>query len=262
MTDTTLPPGVPPAGEPPKTNAVPPVAPVVPVVTPTPAPNPAPVPTPAPAPEPTPAPAPVPTEGVYTGNQTLDIAINAFVVSTGVKAEDLQHAVNAAIQYNNPDLIDVEFIRAKCGKNADQAIALAKAAVTDIASKAEATRQEVFQAAGGQQQWEQAVSVFNTSAPEHVKAAVKALINSGQLKAGATMLLEQVQATGLVPTVNPLVQGGQAAGTGGALSAVDFQKEMAALKKEAGNRSLETGHIGQRYQELMARRAQGRKLGL
>lgn len=257
--DNTLPPGVPPAGNPP---VVPPTVtvPVVPVVNPV-----------TPVTAPAPAPAEVPKETAvsnelpasYTGNATLDVAISAFAQATGASTDDLQRAVSNALQYGDENLIDVAFITEKFGKDAPQALALAKAAVADINQQHAQAKQAVYAIAGGEQHWNQAVSVFNTSAPEHVKVAVQTLVNSGRIQEGAQLLLDVVKGSGLLPQVNPTLTGGAAtAPAGGALDAASFRKEMEALKKEAGNRSLESGVFGQRYQVLIQRRAAGRQIGL
>lgn len=257
--DNTLPPGVPPAGNPP---VVPPTVtvPVVPVVNPV---------TPVTTPTTVPVEAPKETAvsndlpASYTGNATLDVAINAFAQTTGASTDDLQRAVSNALQYGDESLIDVAFITEKFGKHAPQALALAKAAVADINQQHAQAKQAVYATAGGEQNWNQAVSVFNTSAPEHVKVAVQTLVNSGRIQEGAQLLLDVVKGSGLLPQVNPTLTGGAStAPAGGALDAASFRKEMEALKKEAGNRSLESGVFGQRYQVLIQRRAAGRQIGL
>ena len=258
-TDNTLPPGVPPAGNPP---VVPPTVtvPVVPVVNPV-TPVTAPATVPAEAPKETAASNDLPES--YTGNATLDVAIHAFAQTTGASTDDLQRAVSNALQYGDESLIDVAFITEKFGKHAPQALALAKAAVADINQQHAQAKQAVYATAGGEQNWNQAVSVFNTSAPEHVKVAVQTLVNSGRIQEGAQLLLDVVKGSGLLPQVNPTLTGGAAtAPAGGALDAASFRKEMEALKKEAGNRSLESGVFGQRYQVLIQRRAAGRQIGL
>jgi hypothetical protein len=251
------------------------------------------VPTPAPAVEPTalppgvpntsapprmpdvaPTPAPVaPTDTdsdeftIDTGNAALDVTISTFVSITGAKPADLERAVSKAMEYGNPDLIDRAFIKEKFGKFADQALSLAEAAVKeDVRVQQEnitKSKQTVYTAAGGEQQWNQAVSVFNTSATPTIKAAVKALMDQGNIAGGAELLLNSVKDSGLLPNVNPTLQGGGAvSGAAGALTASQFQAELATLRTEAGNRSFETGPVANKYNSLIARRAAGKKLGI
>ncbi|WP_257542574.1 hypothetical protein [Sphingobium sp. CFD-1] len=204
---------------------------------------------------------------IGTGNTALDTAITAFVSVTGAKPADLDRAVAKAMEYGNPDLIDRAFIKEKFGKFADQALSLAEAAVKeDVRVQQEnitKNKQTVYTAAGGEQQWNQAVSVFNTSATPTIKAAVKALMDQGNIAGGAELLLNSVKDSGLLPNVNPTLQGGGAvSGAAGALTASQFQAELATLRTEAGNRSFETGPVATKYNSLIARRAAGKKLGI
>ena len=220
---------------------------------------------------PTPAPAvPVDTDSddefsIDTGNAALDATISTFVSITGAKPADLERAVSKAMEYGNTDLIDRAFIKEKFGKFADQALSLAEAAVKeDVRVQQEnitKSKQTVYTAAGGEQQWNQAVSVFNTSATPTIKAAVKALMDQGNIAGGAELLLNSVKDSGLLPNVNPTLQGGGAvSGAAGALTASQFQAELATLRTEAGNRSFETGPVAAKYNSLIARRQAGKNL--
>lgn len=204
---------------------------------------------------------------IDTGNSALDTAIAAFVSVTGAKPADLDRAVTKAIQYGNVDLIDRAFINEKFGKYSEQAFSLAEAAVKEnLRTQQESiaqSKQTVYTAAGGEQQWNQAVSVFNTSANPTIKAAVKALMDQGNIAGGAELLLNSVKDSGLLPNVNPTLQGGGAvSGAAGALTAAQFQTELATLRTEAGNRSFETGPVATKYNSLIARRTAGKKLGI
>jgi hypothetical protein len=117
--------------------------------------------------------------------------------------------------------------------------------------------------AGGKDRWDSAVAVFNENAPQHLKTAVTLLMDSGQHKEGTQLLLDTVVQAGLFVDANPTIQGlaGKSSG-GGALGGNEFKAEMAKLKQEAGNRSLESGPFGERYQQLIERRSMGRRLGM
>lgn len=240
-------PGIPPAGSPPRMDGVP--APAV-------------------------APAAPAVEGVddsddslATGNAALDAAIGAFVSVTGAKPADLIRAVSNAIDYQDANLIDRAFLREKFGANAPQAIALAEATIAetirkqaDNVAQAKAT---VHAAAGGEAQWNQAVSIFNSSASEPMRAAVKALMDQGNIAGGAELLISTVRNSGLVPNVGNQLNGGSAVtAQAGAMSAAQFQTEMASLRKEAGNRSFESGPLAEKYNSLLSRRRAGKQLGM
>jgi hypothetical protein len=258
-------PAIPNAANPPRMDGVP--APVVePIVEPT-----VPV-VPTPVPEDKPAvvkdeSAPAVLEDFSTGNVGLDAALQAFVTSTGATSADLNKAVALAIEHSNPDLIDQAFLKQKFGVHADQALTLAKAAVAEDKTQTERIQREsidiVHTAAGGEAQWKQAVSVFNTSANKETKAAVIALMDSGNMQDGAALVIQTVQASGLVPAANPLLHGGNGVTTAGnALTKTAFKAEMEALTKLAGNSSLESGKFAPQYEALLTRRRAGLQLNL
>lgn len=268
MSDNTdLPPGVPPAGNPP----VPPggnPTPVPPIVDPA---NIKPVNPPAPAPAPAPVPTPAPAENanpsdlatLQTGNAALDAAIGIVVAATKATNADIDRLTKNALEHGNLALIDEAFARERFGDKADQVLALAKAAVEQKLSNVTTAISEVHAMAGGKDRWDSAVAVFNENAPQHLKTAVTLLMDSGQHKEGTQLLLDTVVQAGLFVDANPTIQGlaGKSSG-GGALGMREFQTEMAKLKQEAGNRSLESGPFGERYQQLIERRAMGRRLGM
>ena len=258
MSDNTneLPPGVPPAGNPPQPVVQVPAAPVVPAVKPE---------VPAVKPE-------VPevkqeaqpsTATFETGNAVLDAAIGVMVASTGATQADVDRLVTKALEYGNADLIDEAFARERFEDKADQILALARAAVAEQSASVERSKQAVFTIAGGQDNWNSAVSIFNSSAPAHIKEAAKMLLDSGKVQEGAKLVMDTVVQAGLVPQVNPTVQaGGVVPSNTGALSAADFSKAMTELKQKAGNRSLESGPFAGEYQQLIQRRAAGRRAGI
>lgn len=203
----------------------------------------------------------------YTGDAALDTAINTFVDITGASSADIQRATAKAIEYGNSDLVDETYIKEKFGKYAAQAIALAKQAVAynvqQVEAQQKAAQTLAHQAAGSEAGWKQSVSVFNESAPASIKAAVKVLMDTGDVKSGVELLLNTVNGSGLLPTNNPTLQGGGALGSqGNALSAKQFQVELTKLREQVGNRSLENGPHAESYQNLLARRRTGKQLNI
>lgn len=207
--------------------------------------------------------APVNPATVQTGNPALDTAIGVMLNTVQATQADVDRLVNKALEHNAVDLIDAAFARERFGDKADAIVQLAQAAVTENIARSQRTIQEVHTLAGGAENWQQIVSVFNSNAADHIRAAAKAMLDSGQVQQGAKFIMEQVQNSGL------LIQQGQQVGGGavvpaanGALSATAFAAEMNALRKEAGNRSLESGPFAERYQQLVQRRTAGRQLNL
>lgn len=242
-------PGIPTAPTTPPTAVAPvvpvqPVAPVVPVV------------------PPVPVAVPVEAVGIMdTGNAALDAAINVFTTVTKASEADMVRAVGKALEYGREDLIDVAFIREKFGANADQAIQLAKAAITEKSANLVRQETEVHTLAGGKANWDAAVSVYHTNAPDYMKAAITGLMDTGKVKEGTQMLLEFAKAQGLTPGTVVLDNPAVVPNAAGALDAAGFRTELNKLHAEAGGRSLESGVYGDRYKSLMARREAGRQLG-
>lgn len=88
------------------------------------------------------------------------------------------------------------------------------------------------------------------------------MLDNDNVENGAQLLLQTVNSSGLLPQNNGLLNNGAAANTSsGALSAEQFRTEYNALRKAAGNRSLESGPFAQQYQDLVARRTAGKQLG-
>jgi hypothetical protein len=207
-----------------------------------------------------------------TGNAMLDAAMNAFVSVTGATLDDMRRAAQNAVERGDVTLIDKAFLAERFGEYYKDAYALAKAAVEHEVQQKEAQSKQAQreqakatklanEAAGGAENWKQATSVFNSTAPEKLKAAVKTLLNSGQVEAGVDLVLSHVQNSGQVPNVKNTLQGGAALGNVSALSAEQFKQEMTKLRTEAGAASLESGPWAARYNQLLTRRSAGKKLG-
>lgn len=204
------------------------------------------------------APTPV---AIDTGNAALDTAIGVFTAVTKATEADMLRAVGKALEYNRADLIDEAFIKEKFGGHAEQALQLAKAVVAEKELYIQRQTSEVHTLAGGKANWDAAVSVYKTNAPEYLKAAVTALLDSGKAKEGTQMLLDFAKSQGLAPGAVPLDNPSVVPGAAGALDAQGFRAELDKLYKEANGRSLESGVYGARYNDLMARRNAGRQLG-
>ena len=164
------------------------------------------------------------------------------------------------MEYNDPNLIDSAFIKERFGEHAQYAELLAKAYLDDQIGQAQRAVTAAYDLVGGKQNWETASQLFNAKAPEHVRAAARALANSGDVTGAAKLVVETVQGLGLIAKEAGILKGGTA--LDGALSAADFSKEYLALRKEAGNRSLESPKFAQRYQNLLSRRSAGKAKGI
>jgi len=242
------------------TEAVQPVAPVVPVVAPV-------VPVVPAAPVPTPAVEPVVkpavTPSTFNSGTAFDAAINALAGVVGVTDADLQRALGTALERGDATLIDKAFIAEKFGTQASTFTTLAESVVTDVKQKAEqqnaTINTAIVEVAGDTATWEKHRDAFNTIAPEHIKVAARAMMDSGMVKEGIQFVMQHTQGNVIANAGNLI--GGLPANHAAGLSADEFRTQMSELKKEAGNRSLETGPFRERYDNLIKQRTIGRQAG-
>lgn len=200
------------------------------------------------------------TELATTGNPAIDAGIAMLKQVSKLNDADMVRAIGKAVEYNDPNLIDSAFIKERFGEHAQYAELLAKAYLDDQIGQAQRAVTAAYDLVGGKQNWETASQLFNAKAPEHVRAAARALANSGDVTGAAKLVVETVQGLGLIAKEAGILKGGTA--LDGALSAADFSKEYQALRKEAGNRSLESPKFAQRYQNLLSRRKAGKAKGI
>lgn len=200
------------------------------------------------------------TELAETGNPAIDAGIAMLKQVSKLNDADMVRAIGKAVEYNDPNLIDSAFIKERFGEHAQYAELLAKAYLDDQIGQAQRAVTAAYDLVGGKQNWETASQLFNAKASEHVRAAARALANSGDVAGAAKLVVETVQGLGLIAKEAGILKGGAA--LDGALSAADFSKEYQALRKEAGNRSLESPKFAQRYQNLLSRRQAGKAKGI
>lgn len=195
-----------------------------------------------------------------TGNAAIDAGVAMLTKVSGLNDSDMQRAIGKAVEYGDKNLIDTAFIKERFGEHAAYAQLLAEAYLDDQVGQAQRAVAEVHDLVGGKGNWDATAQIFKAKAPEHLRNAAQALANSGDLKGAAQLVVETCQSLGLIPNVNPQLRGG--AGNYGALSASDFTKEYQALRKEAGNQSLESNKFKDRYESLLQRRSAGKRMGI
>lgn len=239
--------------------------------TPQPTPQPTPTPmTPPVAPTPTPPVPPVPTPVAeptdsgtfdYEGKSVLETSIRVFEASTGVSQESFETAIQSALQYGDPNLIDVASLTQGLDPaQAAQATALAKAVYQEAHTHIQQSTEAAYQLAGGKEKWTEASQSFNTNAPAHIRSAVGALLEQGDIKGATQLVLDTVRNLGLVNTGTPPLQGGTGVAVQG-LSQAEFNVQLRELERSAGNRSFEQGEYKEKLSALMAQRNLGRSLG-
>ena len=194
-----------------------------------------------------------------TGNPAIDAGIAMLKSVSGLNDADMVRAIGKAVERGDETLIDTAFIKERFGEHAAYAEMLAKAYLQDQVGQAQRAVQAAHDMVGGKANWDAMTQVFNAKAPEHLRAAARALADSGNIEGAAKLVVETAQGMGLVPKLSPKLQGGGAIND--ALDAKGFKDAYAALRKEAGNQSLESAKFKPRLEALMARRAAGKAKG-
>lgn len=207
-----------------------------------------------------PTPASAPTELAETGNPAIDAGIAMLKQVSKLNDSDMVRAIGKAVEYGDANLIDKAFIQERFGEHAAYAEMLAKVYLEDQVGQAQKAVNSAYEMAGGKEQWDAATQVFNAKAPEHIRKAARALADSGDIAGAAKFVIETCQSLGVMATVNPKLQG--VSGSAGALTAKAFSEEYSKLRKEVGNRSLQSQAFAGRYQDLLERRAAGKRAGL
>ena len=201
------------------------------------------------------APAPVQAPAAKAPAGDAVFASLSGILSTG--GVDVNRALQHALEYDDPNLIDRAYIKSVAGASADQYIALAEKAVEHAARTADAQAQACYALAGGESNFKAACGVFQKTAPAHLQAVVTTMLDSGdsaQIEAGAKMIVTLAQQQGATVTPAGLVTASAAPGAEQALSKEQFQAELSKLDRNSRGYEQARG-------ELFGRRAMGKSLG-
>ena len=231
---------------------------------------PAPAPAPAPLPAPlaaTPAPAGAPPAGYNpdSGDAVVDLSVQNYTRAFGVSREVFESAVRPALEGADPNLLNIaELVRTVGAEAAASAAELVRGLLTHVKAKQDTVSQQLHSIAGSKENWAASVQFFNQSQPDFVKAQYSDLLNSGdpaRIEYAAKQIVQLAQQSGVSAPGFSVTPGSGLPGTTAALSAGEFSEKFAELRKRAGNRSLESGPFASEYQNLLAQREAGRKLG-
>lgn len=174
---------------------------------------------------------------------------------------DIERALGKAIEYMDANLIDYHYIKEAGGEKAKALAGLAQQIVNAARVQSEATVNAIYQGAGGQENWQAAVALFNKNAPLHLRQVAADLLDSknfGKVKSGAQFVMEYAKQQGGL-TEQPQYQNASA-GRGDAaqaLSKAQFQQELQQLVPEHQNPNYH-----EQRSALYARRKLGQQLGV
>jgi len=118
-----------------------------------------------------------------TGNKALDIAVQTFVSMTGTTEADVSKAMELAYATGDVNKIDTAFLKERYGDKADQAIALVQAVFEADVSAKESLLKDVYNTAGGEEQFKRCVDLFKQGAKPALQAVVKNMLDSGDAEA-------------------------------------------------------------------------------
>ena len=200
------------------------------------------------------------------GNSPLETSINVFSANTGVSADRFVAAIQNALQYDDPNLIDkTALTQGLKGDKAAQAEALAQAMFQHAKSERATVQKVAYDLVGGQAQWTSAIEAFNNHAPAHIKAAALAMEQSGSTKEAVEFIVSQVQSYGVINSQqgNLIAPSGGTPNSANALSGSDFMKAVGELYQKAGNQlHAPRSPYAAELADLQKRRDLGKRQGL
>lgn len=184
----------------------------------------------------------------------------ATILQTAGKDLDLDRVLGKALQFGDPNLVDVAYLREAGGANAQQFTEIAQGIVKAVQAKADAVQQSVYESVGGEAVWHASVAAFNSTAPQELRVTVAQMLDSTNeqfIKAGAKIIAQFGAQSGAIPNHAGLMQSTAAAGAGvgQGLTKDQFQQELRKLDPNA------SGYEDARN-NLFARRSLGKRAGM
>jgi len=186
-------------------------------------------------------------------------SLGTLLVNT-VPGLDIERALGHAISYMDEGLIDERYIREVAGKNSEAVLTLATQIVQASNAVTESTLRGIHESAGGEANWDAAVSMFNKHASKHMRAVAAEMLDSknfAKIKDGASFILDYARQNGGL-TQRPEYQSPSSfqGDASQALSKSEFQQALRALKPEHMNPNW-----AQERAELFRRRTLGKQVG-
>lgn len=200
---------------------------------------------------------PVATDEINTGNKALDVAVSSFIRSTGASDADLQRATKNALEYNDPKLIDDEFLKERFKDRWEEAKQIAEAVLEQSGIERQRLVDSVYATAGDKAQWDASLAVYKQHAQPGLQKAIQMMFDSGDaasVKEAAALVVDFAKNSGVIPSVNGRVVAGVGSADAAGLSAADMKAAMNKL-----NPSSRT--YTQDYTKLIELRRIGKSLG-
>lgn len=180
-------------------------------------------------------------------------------VSLAAPEVNLERALGKALEHGDPSLIDREYLKEAHPQGHAKLAKLAEQLVATVEHRATELQKQVYAMVGGEQNWSNAVQVFNSKAPDAVRKAVATMLDSRnpeQILAGASMVQQYGQQAGYLAQVTTSPLGG--APVAPAQTGITY----AQFKEALGKIDTRTGDYAGQWAALLAQRAQGKAQGL
>lgn len=194
---------------------------------------------------------------INTGNKALDVAVNSFIKSTGASDADIQRACQNAIDYGDPALIDDAFLAERFKDKAGDARAIVEAVLEQSQIEKQRVITSVYQEAGGEEPWKEALAVYKQHAPAGLQKALKLMFDSGDaasVKEAAGMVVEFAKGSGVLTRQGSRVTAGSGAADAQGLSKAEFQAALSKLNSSSRSYNAD-------YTKLIELRRIGTQLG-
>lgn len=190
--------------------------------------------------------------GHMAQDSNVKVAVEYMDVVLKDAGVDIQRALGNATDELDARFIDVHYLKEKLGDKADQVIKLATSTIEYARDYQAESVKQVREQAGGEQQWNAAVQVFNEKADPQERAMLADLLNSGvrdKMLYAAKKVAEFGVNAGAVIRHNapPMGQPGS----------------MQGLSKEAYVKAISERNLSpEKYEQLKAQRRLGMQQGL
>lgn len=201
-------------------------------------------------------------DAVKDGGTYIETSIQHLTSELGVNEDVFDAVIDNALKHGDLSLINPHALgKQLTPEQAQRVQQLATAAVQEVQQGVERAKTEVYGIAGGEANWNTAVTAFNANAPEDAQGYASYLADQGKLKQAAEYVLKYNQQGGYTNHQGQApLQGGVGSVQSG-LSKSEYVAELSKIELEAGNRSLGSPEFSGRIADLDARRNLGRQQG-
>lgn len=192
----------------------------------------------------------------------IDTSIQYLASELNVHPDAFDAVLDKALEHGDINLINPAAMGNLTPEQAQRVTALATAAYQQVQEQVRSAQNTVYELAGGEAAWNNAIQTFNSTATVAEKAYVEYLIDHKvDARAAGEYVLNVLRTGG---RTNNIVQAPVVGGVGTVthgLSRAEYMAEVAKLEQEIGNRSFDDPMFSGRMAALDQRRALGRQQG-